>query len=317
MKNKTIENIAIIGGDGLMGMGIAQVFAAKGLNVVIHTIRPEVCTALEDIANQQNMLLEEGLISLNDKHCVLDHIEITSDFNYAIEGVDLVIESIPENLELKQSIFQKIEAGCSSDCIIATNTSVISVTEIAAVCQHKDRILGTHFWNPATLIPLVEVIKTEYTDPDIYESVFSLLTDVGKKPAKCLRDVPGFLANRLQHALWREAFYMLDQGIADARTIDDCIKNSFGFRLPQLAPFENSDMVGADLTLNIHRYILKHLCSDSEPSPYLKSLVAENQLGFKTGQGFFEWGREQISKSKYALNKYLIDQLKYRKETHK
>ncbi|WP_300754444.1 3-hydroxyacyl-CoA dehydrogenase family protein [uncultured Brachyspira sp.] len=120
------------------------------------------------------------------------------------------------------------------------------------------------------------------------------------------KDVPGFIANRMQHALWREAIYIVEQGIADAKTVDEAVKYSFGLRLPQLAPMENADMVGTDLTYNIHDYVLKHLCDSHNPSPLLKELCDAGNLGFKTGKGFQTWTKEDIEKSKSALNEYLI-----------
>lgn len=315
MNHNEIKNITIVGGAGMMGVGIAQVFASKGLNVTIYTRSLTNCTAIDDMSKQLDLCIKEGLLDSEAKQSTLQNVEVTADFQYAVSKADLVIESVPEKLLLKQQIFRDIEQYCSPNCIIATNTSVISVTEIAIACVRKERILGTHFWNPAVFIPLVEVIRTEYTDDDVFECIFSLLSAVGKKPAKCMKDVPGFLANRLQHALWREAFYMLDQGIADAKTIDECIKNSFGFRLPQLAPFENADMVGTDLALNIHNYIFQHLYSGTEPSQTLKVLVETGELGFKSGSGFQSWNDDSIAKSKSSLSKYLIDQTKYRNST--
>jgi len=217
-----------------------------------------------------------------------------------------VIECIPEKMELKQDLFKSLEPLCRKDTIFATNTSVMSITEISEKCGDKARVVGTHFWNPPYLIPLVEVVKSGYTSDDVLEKTMDLLKKAGKHPIKVNKDVPGFVANRLQHALWREAISIVERGIADAATVDEAVKFSFGLRLPKLAPMENSDMVGTDLTLSIHSYILKHLENSTEPSPLLREKVEKGELGFKSGEGFQKWTAEEIKESNDSLREYLI-----------
>ena len=314
MKSSDIKNITIVGGSGMMGVGIAQIFASGGRNVTIKTRSVAKCTAVEDMSGQLDMFIREGLIDPAKKDEILDRISITADAIEAYENADMIFESVPEVMDIKHATFKEMEKHARPDCIFASGTSVKSITEIAEVCEKKDRVIGMHFWNPAVLIPLVEVIRTEDSADDVITAAMDLLTECGKAPAECKKDVPGFLANRLQHALWREAFYMLDQGIADAKTIDECIKNSFGFRVPQLAPFENADMVSTELSLNIHNYMFQYLYSGTEPSSTLKNLVADGKSGFKTGEGFQKWTEAEAKKSKDDLFKYLIDQTKYRKQ---
>ncbi|CAH0529524.1 3-hydroxyacyl-CoA dehydrogenase family protein [Vibrio hippocampi] len=312
MNSSDINNITIVGA-GMMGAGIAQVFAASGRNVIMKDLSVTDCSALGDIAAQLDALVCEELIQQSDKEDILDRISITADAIEAFTDADMIIESVPEILEVKQAVFREMEAYARPDCIFASNTSVKSITQIAEVVEKKERVIGMHFWNPAVLIPLVEVVRTEHSSDDVVATAMSLLTECGKAPAECKKDVPGFLANRLQHALWREAFYMVDEGIADPKTIDDCIKNSFGFRLPQLAPFENADMVSTELSLQIHDYMFQHLYSGQEPSETLKRLVREGKSGFKSGEGFQQWSPQQAAQSKQALFQYLIDQTKYRR----
>ena len=182
----------------------------------------------------------------------------------------------------------------------------MSPTEIASKCKHRERIVGTHFWNPGHLIPLVEVVKTEDATVENVQLTMDALTKAGKKPIFCKKDVPGFVANRMQHALWREAISIVEHGIADPKTVDDAVKYSFGLRLPQLAPIENSDMVGTQLTYNIHSYVLKYLEDTHEPSPLLTQMLDEGKMGFSSGEGFMKWTEEDIAKSKKDLNEYLI-----------
>jgi 3-hydroxybutyryl-CoA dehydrogenase len=195
---------------------------------------------------------------------------------------------------------------CKPDAVLATNTSVMSPTEIASTSKKRDRIIGTHWWNPPFLIPLVEVVQTEETPPWVIDLTMDLHRAIGKHPVHCKKDVPGFVANRLQHALWREAVSIVERGIADAATVDESLKFGPGLRLPVLAPLENADMVGLDLTLSIHSYVLSHLEDSHEPSPLLKEKVAKGELGFKTGGvGFQEWTPEEQKALRTRLLNYL------------
>ena len=230
--------------------------------------------------------VDQGIVDADTAEQQLSRISFTTDLSPELcQKTDLVVEAVFENMELKQSVFEKLEIMCRPDTIFCTNTSVMSPTEISARVKHKERFVGTHFWNPATLIPLVEVVKANGSSDEVAQQVYDILEKVGKKPVICQRDVPGFIANRMQHALWREAIYIVEQGIADAETVDKAVKYSFGLRLPQLPPLVNSDLVGTDLTYNIHEYILKYLCSDTTPSPLLVKMKEENKMGFKSGEG--------------------------------
>ena len=213
------------------------------------------------------------------------------------------------NMELKQNYFARLDQACKPGAVLCTNTSAMSVTEIASKSVHRERILGTHFWNPGHLIPLVEVVKSDASSDEVAQTVMEVLRSVGKKPVLCKKDVPGFIANRMQHALWREAISIVENGIADAATVDEAVRYSFGLRLPQLGPMENADMVGTDLTYNIHDYILRDLEDSHEPSPLLKQLRDAGKIGFKTGEGFQKWTPEQVAQSNAELNEYLIRML--------
>ena len=155
----------------------------------------------------------------------------------------------------------------------------------------------------------MEVVKSDASSDEVAQTVLEVLRSVGKKPVLCKKDVPGFIANRMQHALWREAISIVENGIADAATVDEAVRYSFGLRLPQLGPMENADMVGTDLTYNIHDYILRDLEDSHEPSPLLKQLRDEGKIGFKTGEGFQKWTPEQVAQSNAELNEYLIRML--------
>ena len=240
----------------------------------------------------------------------MSRISFTTDIDSEeVKSADLVIEAVFEDMKVKRDLFAKLEERCAPDCIFTTNSSVMSPSEISAELKQRTRFAGCHFWNPGHLLPLVEVIKSDATSDETAETVMQVLSSVGKQPVLCRKDVPGFIANRMQHALWREAISIVENGIADAGTVDKAVKYSFGLRLPQLAPIENADMVGTDLTYNIHDYILKDLEDSHEPSPLLKQLRDEGKLGFKSGEGFRKWTPEEIAKSKADLNEYLIRML--------
>lgn len=300
----TVKNIVIVGA-GMMGKGIAQVFTNNPvIAVTLYDVHGG--DVLSDVRAELEQLQKRGIVSDADER--MARIAFTTDnCDPCFAAADLVVECVFEDMQLKQDLFAELEAKCRPDAIFATNTSVMSPTEISAKLAHKERFVGTHFWNPAYLIPLVEVVKSDYTAEEVMQDAIRLLHDCGKKPIYCKKDVPGFVANRLQHALWREAFYMVQEGIADAKTVDDACKYGPGLRWPVLGPMENSDMVSIQLSYNIHDYILKHLADNHEPSPCLKEMLDRGDNGFKTGKGWQEWTSEQMEASNIRLREYLID----------
>lgn len=301
-----IKKVVVVGA-GMMGNALAQVFASDPeLDVVLRTrsLKPDRYEAIE---KNFDIMIARGAATQQEKKDIIGRIRFETDLKTAAADADFVIECAPEVMEIKQDLFAELEGYCREDTIFATNTSVMSPTEISQKCKHKERVVGAHFWNPGHLIPLVEVVKSDYTSEEVMDATMDLLTKCGKKPIYCKRDVPGFVANRLQHALWREAFYMVQEGIADAKTVDDACKYGPGLRWPQLGPMENSDMVSIQLSYNIHDYILKHLADNHEPSPCLQEMLDRGDNGFKTGKGWQEWTPEQIEKSNTSLREYLID----------
>ncbi len=291
------RKIAVIGA-GLMGHGIAQVFAVVGHGVsVFDAHQPALDTLRSRIEkNLQDLGLPDGA-----QHRVTGYRDLAT----AVKDADVVIEAAPEKLELKRSIFADLTRLAPQDAILASNTSVIPISEIAQDLPRAERIIGTHWWNPPFLVPLVEVVGMSHTRSDVITQMIDLLASVGKTPVHVKKDVAGFVGNRLQHALWREAIAIVAEGIADARTVDTVVKASFGRRLAVLGPLENADLVGTDLTLDIHNVVIQHLNRDAGPSPYLKSLVEEGRLGMKSGEGFRSWTGEEASALKARVSQYL------------
>lgn len=300
------DQIAVIGA-GLMGHGIAQVFAVGGHRVVVQDSVPEaLATVHERIKANLTRMAEYELVSAAAIPDILSRVTCTTDLIEACRGADIVVEAIVENLPVKQELFARLDALCPERTILCSNTSVISITQIASTSQRRERILGTHFWNPPYLVPLVEVIRTEETAEACMDKIMTLMRDCGKEPVRVNKDVPGFIANRMQHALWREAFAIIDEGICDAATVDVAVRNSFGIRLPVLGPVANADLVGLDLTLAIHDYILPHINASPEPSETLRRHVAAKELGFKTGTGFQDWTPDSIAALRAQLATHLM-----------
>ncbi len=223
----------------------------------------------------------------------------------AVGDADVVFEAAPEKMELKKAIFAEVEADAPTEAILASNTSVMPITEIMGGLEHRERALGTHWWNPPHMIPLVEVVRTEWTTDGVVETMMDLLKSVGKAPVRVEKDVPGFIGNRLQHALWREAISLVENGICDAAAVNTVVKQSFGRRLAVLGPLENADLIGTDLTLDIHSQVLFDLENRPAPSPYLEQLVADGRLGMKSGEGFQRWTEEEAKAVRDRVARHL------------
>jgi 3-hydroxybutyryl-CoA dehydrogenase len=277
--------IAVIGA-GLMGHGIAQVFARAGHSVRVYDTSEAMLSSLQP-------RIRRNLVDLGQEPEAADRISGHADLSEAVADAAFVFEAGPENLALKQQIFVDIEAAAPPEAILASNSSVIPITQIMQRLRVPGRALGTHWWNPPYLVPLVEVIRTPATVTASVESMTALLSAAGKTPVTVEKDVPGFVGNRLQHALWREAIALVQNGVCDASTVDMVVKASFGRRLAVLGPLENADLVGTDLTLAIHQTVLPDLDRTAGALPLLRQLVEDGKLGMKSGEGFLRWDTGQ------------------------
>lgn len=292
---------AAVVGAGLMGRRIAGVLASAGIHVVVTDTNTETL----DAAVQEASLVmgaERGAVSAE------------GNLEAAVQGADLVVEAIIENLAVKQDLFERL-AGLAPKAVLATNTSVLPIGGVTERVEDGCRVIGTHFWNPPDLIPIVEVIPTDRTSPETTDRVIALLTAAGKLPVRVGRDVPGFIGNRLQHALWREAIALVADGVCDAQTVDLVVRKTIGLRLAALGPLENADYIGLDLTLAIHDAVMPSLNHDPHPSPLLRELVAAGQLGARTGHGFLDWPAGAREDTAARLAKHISAQLENRTET--
>jgi len=289
-------------GAGLMGCGIAHVFAQKNIHVTLHDPIPNA------LASAKTRIIQ-SLLSVGESESKADFVTVSDDFDHAVSTADIVIEAAPEKLPLKRDVFARLQPLIQPHCIVASNTSVIPIKDIVEGLSFNGNVVGTHWWNPAYLIPLVEVVQSEQSSLESIQKIMALLRYVGKEPVHVQKDVAGFVGNRLQHALWREAIALIDEGVCSAETVDLVVKNSFGLRLPVLGPIENADLVGLDLTLDIHNVILSKINSTPDPASVLKRKVSQGHLGMKSGEGFKSWTEESAQQVRDQLSQHLIANL--------
>ena len=287
--SQTIEAIAVIGA-GTMGHGIAQVAAASGFRVVLYDVdRDSLARGIRTIEKNLAKGIQLGKLTELDSERILQQIHVTLTLEHCAE-VDLVIEAAPENLNLKQEILRKLEVAPDQPFIFASNTSSLSITEIARASARPDKVIGMHFFNPVHIMKLVEVVVGKETGHEIVETVSEVGRRMRKEPI-VVKDVPGFASSRLGVALGLEAMRMLEQGVASAKDIDTAME--LGYNHP-MGPLKLTDLVGLDVRLNIAEYLHRELGSETfRPPEVLRRLVSEGKLGKKTGSGFYDWTADQ------------------------
>jgi 3-hydroxybutyryl-CoA dehydrogenase len=292
------SRIAVIGA-GLMGHGVAYLFAAAGHDV---RVQDPVSAARETLPRR----LRDICDLLGTEQAVADRVTAGDSIEWAAKDAGVVIEAALEQLPLKREIFAELERVAPPDSILASNTSALPITRIAEGLKTRHRIVGSHFWNPPHLVPLVEIVMMGPENRPAAERLASLLRAAGRHPVLVNRDIPGFIGNRLQHAMKREAIALVAAGICDADTIDDVVKQGFGARLGVLGPMEQSDLVGLDLTKNIHDTLIPDLDVTPMTHPYLKALVEKGELGMKTGKGLRSWKPGEADAVRDRLRRALV-----------
>lgn len=220
----------------------------------------------------------------------------------------MIIEAAPERLEIKQALFARFDELTPAKCILASNTSAIPIARIAEAVADKTRVIGTHFWNPPHLVRLVEVVQSDPESGPAIERAMAILAGAGWTPVHLKRDIPGFVGNRMQHALKREAIALVAAGVCDAETVDTVVKLGFGARLGVLGPLEQSDMVGLELTKNIHDVLLPDLDVTPHTQDYLNELIGAGNLGMKTGRGFRSWTPQEAKDVRLRLDNFMAQQ---------
>jgi 3-hydroxybutyryl-CoA dehydrogenase len=307
MRNRTEQKIGVIGG-GLMGHGIAYLFAAAGHPVGLFEPSADLRASLPKRL--------QALVDLfGDDAALLKRIEAHDQMAPAMKDTKFVFEAAPEKLPLKQQIFADLESVVAPDTILASNSSAIPSTEIGKHLKHRERVVGTHFWNPPHLVRLVEVIQNEKTSDAVLHATMDVLRDAGKVPVHVRRDIPGFVGNRLQHAMKREAFALVAAGVCDAETVDTVVKEGFGARTAVLGPMEQSDLVGLDLALDIAEVLYEHLDRTAHAPDLLCEKLKAGKLGMKSGEGLRKWGPGEADAVRARLSQFLVDQAKARKKS--
>jgi 3-hydroxybutyryl-CoA dehydrogenase len=304
------EKAAVIG-TGMMGPGIAVTLAFGGVDATILSRTEEGASAgLEKARANIAFLLDAGLIDEAKAQSARERIHASSNSDDAVRSADLVIESAPESMSFKKELFAHLDGISRPDAVLASNTSGLSITEIASACQHPERVVTMHFWNPPHLMPLVEIVRGAKTKPTIAEEVRTLLLACGKVPVIVKKDRPGQLGNRLQHALIREAANIVAEGIADVEDVDLAAKTGFGLRLPVYGIFELQDMVGLDMGTAITDYVCADLYNEGRAPEIMHQKVREGNLGVKTGRGFYDWSKRSATEVRALRDEWLREYLK-------
>lgn len=299
------EHIAVIGA-GTMGQGIAQIFAVCGNEVIIYDPDPVVLEeAIPLIRSNLIFLLNNKIIREEEIEPAIECIRLGSNLKEAVTGARFVIEAVSDELKVKQSLFEEIASNTSPITVLATSSLGYSVSEIATGIQTRECLVGTCFWPPVYLTPLVEVVSGPDTSPDVIDYTCNLLKTVGKYPVIVKRDVPGLVGNRLKHALWQEAMALVEEGVADPETVDMVVKKGFGPLLSILGPLENAEMDGLEITDRIHTYISKFSETASPPSSGLQQKLNSGELGFKSNQGFYFWDEPTMKKKRKNVHCHL------------
>lgn len=299
-------NISVLG-TGTMGHGIALLSAKAGLNVVMYGRSDQSLErGFNSIKASLNTLKSEGKLDDNSCEEILGKIKGVKTIEEAAKGADFIIESLAEDLELKQNVFTELDKLCPAEIILATNTSGLSPTAIAKNTQYPERIVIAHFWNPPQLIPLVEVVPGEKTSEITMLRTMEWIDFIGKKSVRMEKECLGFIGNRLQLALLREALYIVEQGWATPEEVDKAIEYGHGRRLPITGPLCSADLGGLDIFHNISTYLFKDLCNYVEPSKLMQRKVESGNLGSKSGKGFYDWSSEALEKKQKERTEALL-----------
>ena len=312
MNLSEVRNISVMG-SGIMGHGIGQTFALGGYEVTLNDLNDELLNkAVLQIKKNLETFVEFGITTSEAAQKALSRIRIETDARSAVKHADIVVEALPEVMDLKKRVFKDLDDACPPHALIASNTSGLSLTEMASDMkrQRQSQAVIAHWWNPPHIIPGVEIVRGRYTSDQTVDLIFRLLTAIGKKPVKLLKEAPGFLGNRMQFALYREALACLRDGIASAEDIDLAVRGSFGFRLPTIGPLEASDLGGLDTFLYISEYLFKEIDRSTEAPEILRQKVKAGKLGVKAGEGFYPYPGEKTQEKIKERDRQFLQRLK-------
>lgn len=284
-----IQNVAVIGA-GIMGHGIAQVFANKGFSVNLYDLNQGLLDrALAEIAENLRTLVEMGMETRGNVKLTISRVIPVTNFEKAVADADLVIEAVTEDLEIKRDLYARIDQYAPKKAILASNTSMLSISNFGSEVKNPSRLIITHWFNPPHIVPVVEVVLADHTSDETLQNIFKLLTCIGKTPILVRKEIPGFLVNRIQTAMFREVLSLLEMGVASAEDIDKAVMGSFGLRLSVQGILKTMDLAGLDLMLKGCSHLFKKINSSKEEPKILSKIVLQGNLGVKTGRGFFSY----------------------------
>jgi len=307
-----IKKIGVIGA-GTMGHSIAESFAMFGYNVNLYdTNAVQLEKALQEIRGEQQLLVDEKFITAENAAATLQNISVHTDMKSAVQDRDYVIEAAPENMELKQNLFKQLDGYCPPHTILASNTSSLSLDPMMALVSEarKQRMMVCHWYNPGHLMPLAELSFFGNMPTEIFQEVEALYASINKQTVKVLKDVPGLVANRIQQGVAREAFSIIEQGIADPIDVDKALKFGPAFRYATTGQLEVADFGGLDIWCIVGDNLLPAMDNTTQANPLLRQKVAEGKLGIKSGEGFFRYDAEQLPAIRKRFAQKLIHQLK-------
>jgi 3-hydroxyacyl-CoA dehydrogenase len=285
----SIDEAAVLG-SGVMGHGIALAFALDGHAVSLYDVDEDLLAESEDrVRSVLDTLVSAGKADADAADAAAARITRTTSLPDAVAGADFVTEAVVEDLDIKREVFADLDDHAANDAILATNTSGLSITAIGDATERPECVVGTHWFNPPYVVPLVEVIRGEETADSVVETTYDFFDAMGKTPVRVEKDIPGFIGNRIQMAMIYEAFSLLDRGVASAEAIDRAVKAGFGFRLPLLGIFEKVDHSGLDVEHEVEQYLLPELDRGTESKDALTDAVENGDYGLKTGKGVYDW----------------------------
>lgn len=305
------KNTVTIIGAGLMGPGIAACSTLGGCPTILLDRTSDLVLEGEKKAWQNlDQLLENRLINQEQADNAKSLLQTDTNLTRAVKDSFLVIEAVSENLSLKQELFSQLDQITSADVMITSNTSGLRITDITKYVKHPERMVTTHFWFPAHLVPLVEVVIGEKSDPTVADQMYKLLKGWNKAPVIVKKDMPGQLANRILQAVIRESINIVQMGLASPEDVDTAIKMGMGIRFPVWGPLEHIDAIGLDLAMSVQRDVLPGLLNSQEPPHYLDELVEQDNLGYKTGKGFYDWQKKDMKELANRRDQFIIGALR-------
>ena len=305
------KNTVTILGVGSMGPGIAACSALAGHPTILtHPTADKALAGVTKAKQNITQLLENQLVDEDRASQAQQLLKAETDVNRSLADTFLIIEAVTENLSLKQDLFKKLDGLAPPEVMITSNTSGLRISDIARYTQHPERTATTHFWFPAHLVPLVEVVMGDKTDEAVAAGLHELLLGWNKAPVIVKKDLPGQLANRILQAVIREAVNIVAMGLATPEDVDTAIKMGMAMRFPVWGPLEHVDAVGLDLALSVQRNVLPGLNNDSKPAKYLEDLVEEGHLGYKTGRGFYDWKVKDMQALAAQRDRFIIETLR-------